>query len=122
MTAAECSGEVAIFDLLSHADMHHAFNEGYIRIVKAAFPESAISFYACEGQVRYLSTRIADLENVTLTPCPTFRTPFGLSRHNPIAGNWAASRCFQTIVAKVTPGKTKFVAVLGIDANLFAVL
>ena len=122
MSAAECGGEVAIFDLLSHADMHHAFNEGYIRTVKAAFPESSISFHACEGQVRYLSRRVADLDNVTLTSCPPFKTPFGLSRHNPLAGNWAASGCLQTIVAKVTPGKTKFVAVLGIDANLFAVL
>ena len=122
MTAAECSGEVAIFDLLSNAHMHHAFNEGYIRTVKAAFPENAISFYACEGQVRVLSRRVADLDNVTLSPCSIFKTPFGLSRHNPLAGNWAASGCLQTIVAKVTPGKIKFVAVLGIDANLFAVL
>ena len=122
MTAAECSGEVAIFDLLSHADMHHAFNEGYIRTVKAAFPESAISFHACEGQVRYLSRRVTDLDNVTLTPCPAFRTPFGLSRHNPVAGSWAASGCLRTIVTKITPGRTKLVALLGIDANLFAVL
>jgi glycosyltransferase involved in cell wall biosynthesis len=122
MTAAECGGEVAIFDLLSHADMHHAFNEGYIRTVKAAFPESSISFHACEGQIRYLSRRVADLDKVTLTPCPAFKTPFGLSRHNPVAGNWAALECLRTIVRRITPGKTRLVAVLGIDANLFAVL
>src|SRR5207302_1438318 len=109
MTAADRRGEVAIFDLLSHADMHNAFNEGYIRTVQAAFPESAISFHACEGQVRHLSRHVADLDNVTLTPCPTFRTPFGLSRHNPVAGNWAASGCLRTIAAKITPGKTKLV-------------
>lgn len=122
MSAAECGGEVAIFDLLSHADMHHAFNEGYIRIISAAFPESAISFHACEGQVEYLSKRVMDLDNVTISPCAGFRTPFGISRHNPVGGNWAASSCLRTIAMKITPGRTRLVAVLGIDANLFAVL
>jgi len=122
MTAAECGGEIAIFDLLSHADMHHAFNEGYIRTVKAAFPESSISFHACEGQIRYLSRLVADLDKVTLTPCPAFKMPFGLSRHNPVAGNLAALQCLRTIVRRITPGKTRLVAVLGIDANLFAAL
>ena len=97
MTAAECGGEIAIFDLLSHADMHHAFNEGYIRTVKAAFPESSISFHACEGQIRYLSRLVADLDKVTLTPCPAFKMPFGLSRHNPVAGNLAALQCLRTL-------------------------
>src|ERR1051325_743188 len=122
MTAPECAGEVAVFDLLSHADMHHAFNEGYIRTVKAAFPESAISFHACEGQVRYLSKRVSDLHNVTLSPCSVFTMPFGLSRHNPVAGSWAASRCLRTMFANITPGRTKLATVLGVDANLFAVL
>src|SRR5213078_4625093 len=76
----------------------------------------------CEGQVRYLSRRVADLDNVTLTPCPAFKTPFGLSRHNPVAGNWAGLECLRTIVRGITPGKTRLVAVLGIDANLFAAL
>src|SRR6185437_10731338 len=122
MSAAECDGEVAIFDLLSHADMHHAFNEGYIRTVRAAFPGSTISFHACEGQVRHLSKRVMDVDNVTLTPCAGFETPFGLSRHNPVAGNWAASSCLRGIATKISPERTRLVAVLGIDANLFGVL
>jgi hypothetical protein len=122
MKASEGAGEVFIFDFLSHEAMHHAFNESYIRIARAAFPESAISFHAGKGQVRHLERRVADLSGLVLEPCETFTVPLGLSRHNPIAGWWAASRCLRTIARKTSPTRPKLVAVLGVDANLFSVL
>lgn len=119
---APASNEIVIFDFLSHEAMHHAFNEGYIRIIRAAFPESTITFYASEGQIRHLKHRVADLDDVVLRPCATFTVPFGLSRHNPVAGRWAAVRCLRAIASRISPANTKLVAVLGVDANLFAVL
>ena len=122
MKGSEGAGEVFIFDFLSHEAMHHAFNESYIRIARAAFPESAIAFYAGEGQVRQMKRRVADLSGVELRPCETFTVPLGLSRHNPIAGWWAASRCLQTMARTTSRTKPRLVAVLGVDANLFSVL
>ena len=122
MSLAQCPGEVVIFDFLSHKAMHHAFNEGYVRVVRAAFPRCRISFYAGEGQIRHLMPRVADLHGVVLQPCATFAVPFGLSRHNPVAGRWAATRCLKTIAGRISSARTKLVAVLGVDANLFAAL
>ena len=49
LDAPECqaiaqSFEIKIFDFLSFDHVHLPFNEGYLRILRAAFPEDHISF------------------------------------------------------------------------------
>jgi hypothetical protein len=121
LTTTPGAGEIVVFDLLSHEAMHHAFNEAYIRTLRAAYPASAITVHAAAGQVRHLAPRVADLAGVTLLACPTFAVPFGFSRHNPLAGGWAASRSL-AVVQERLPRTPRLVAVLGVDSNLYGAL
>lgn len=112
--------EIAIFDFLSHEDMHHAFNEGYLRLVRAAFPSDRIVFRAVRGHADRLAPRIVDMEGVELEAAPPFFVPLGLSRHNPIAGRWAARQCLAFMAEAVASRSPRLTALLGVDANLFA--
>jgi len=116
------SFDIAVFDFISHENMHHAFNEEYIRILRAAFPNDRIIFHAVAGHVERLSGRVADLERVLFRPCAPFAVPFGFSRHNPVAGRWAARRCLDAMSAEIAGRPLRFAALLGIDANLLAVI
>jgi hypothetical protein len=112
--------EVAAFDFLSHETMHHPFNEGYVRVLRAAFPKGSIVFHAAAGHVERLSSRLASLHNVVLRACPPFRSI--QDRHNPLAGRWAALRCLHFMLGETAELKPRLVSVLGVDANLLAVV
>jgi hypothetical protein len=114
--------EIAVFDFLSHDHVHLAFNEGYLRVLSAAYPRDRIWFCAGEGHVERLAPSVADLPNIQLRPCRPFETSFGLSHHNPIAGRWAARRCLYVMAQKMAPCRIRFAALLGINANLLAVV
>ena len=113
---------VAVFDFLSHEFMHHPFNEAYLRLLRAAFPADRVIFHARPGHIEQLAPRFAPADGIEFRPCPPFAVPFGLSRHNPIAGRLGARRCWNSIVAGVGQEKLRMAAVLGVDANLYAVL
>lgn len=113
---------VAVFDFLSHDFMHHPFNEGYLRTLRAAFPGDRIVFHARPGHLERLAPRFSAADGIEFRPCPPFTVPFGLSRHNPIAGRLAARRCRDSMVASIGPETLRLAAVLGVDANLHAVL
>jgi hypothetical protein len=114
--------EIAVFDFLSHANMHHAFNEGYIRTLRAAFPDDTIMFYAVRGQIEYLAKKIGDISNVRLVECMPFQVSGGFSRHHAVAGFLAAQKCYRFILDEIRNLKIRFVSLLGVDANLFAVV
>ena len=114
--------EIAVFDFLSHANMHHAFNESYIRTLSAAFPNDTIRFYAVEGQVQHLAERIRDLDNVGLFKCMPFQVSIGFSRHHAVAGFLAARKCFSFMWNELRDRRVRFVSLLGVDSNLFAVI
>jgi hypothetical protein len=116
------SFDIAVFDFISHENMHHAFNEEYIRILRAAFPDDRIVFHAVAGHVEKLARRVADLDRVEFRPCKPLEVPFGFSRHNPVAGRWAAHRCLDAMTEDVAGRSLRFAALLGIDANLLAVI
>ncbi len=80
--------EIELFDFLSFDHVHLPFNEAYLRILRAAYPDDRISFRAAKGHVERLAPRVADLSDIIFRPCDSFATPFGLSHHNPIAGQW----------------------------------
>ncbi len=113
--------EIALFDFISHPDMHLPFNEEYLRTLHAAWPADHIVFHACAGHVANLAPRVADLPNVTLKPCAPFAPPFGMSKHNPIGGRWAAHDCLRTMADELGGRPRRLVALLGVEANLYAV-
>jgi hypothetical protein len=113
---------IAVFDFLSHEFMHHPFNEAYLRLLRAAFPGDRVIFHARPGHVERLRSRFGAADGIEFRSCPPFAAPFGLSRHNPIAGRLGARRCRGRIVASVGAEKLRMAAVLGVDANLYAVL
>jgi len=114
--------EIALFDFISHENMHQPFNESYVRTLRAAFPEDRILFHASAEHIARLAPRLADLTNVTFGACPPFRVPFGLSRHNPLGGYWAAYRCLRAMAPEVSGRQLRLAALLGVDANLYAVV
>lgn len=114
--------EIAVFDFLSGDHMHLAFNEGYLRTVRAAYPDDLISYQAIEGNVKQLARRLTDLADIELKPCRPFQTSFGLSHHNPVVGRWAARECRNTIYRELTDRHIRFVVLLGFNASLLAVI
>ena len=114
--------DIAVFDFLSHDTMHHAFNEGYLRTIRIAFPEDRIVFHAREGHLRNLGPRIADLPGLTTIAAPPFQPPFGLSRHNPVGGHWAAWQCRKFVTRAIADRPTRLATLLGVESNLWAVL
>jgi hypothetical protein len=116
------SFDIQVFDFLSFDHVHLPFNEGYLRILRAAYPDDHISFSAAKGHIERLAPRVADLANVTLQPCKSFETPFGLSHHNPMAGRWGARQCLN-IIARHTAGRhVRLIALLGFNASLIALI
>jgi hypothetical protein len=113
--------EIAVFDFLSHENMHHAFNEGFVRVLRAAWPEDRIVFHARAGHIANLAPRLSDVGPLRFQPAPPFQPPFGLSRHNPAAGHWAARRCRSFMAQAIANRPVRLAALLGVDSNLWAV-
>jgi len=114
--------EISVFDFLSVDHMHLAFNEGYLRVLKSAYPKDIISFRGVKGHIDRLAPRLVDVDRVIFRPCQAFEPPFRFSHHNLIAGRWAAWRCLR-FIARATAGRpVRFVALLGINASLLAVV
>jgi hypothetical protein len=120
-TAAE-PFEVEVFDFLSFDHVHLPFNEGYLRILKAAYPDDRILFRAAKGHVERLVRRVSDLAGITFQPCDSFETPFGLSHHNPFAGRWAARQCLNVVARRAAGRRVRLTALLGFNASLLAVI
>lgn len=120
--AAAQTAEIALFDFLSLDHVHLAFNEGYLRIVRAAYPYDHISFHAIKGHVDRLSRCVADLGNIRFETCKPFETSLGFSQHNPIAGRWAARQCLISVARKISGRSLRLAALLGVNANLLAVV
>jgi hypothetical protein len=100
--------------------MHLPFNEEYLRVLRAAFPDDRIVFRARAGHVANLKARVADLSGVEFEGCEPFTVPFGLSGHNPLGGRLAARACRQTMEKAVRGQPLRLAALLGIDGNLYA--
>jgi hypothetical protein len=114
--------EIVLFDFISHETMHLPFNESWLRTLAAAFPNDRIIFHARPGHIANLAERIADLSTVQLTPCAPFAVPFGMSRHNPLAGRIGACRPLAVMKRAIAGRNLRLVALLGVDANLYGVI
>src|SRR5436853_3353287 len=103
--ASDCQGavqlyEIEVFDFLSYEHVHLPFNEGYLRVLRAAYPDDRICFHGGMGHVERLMPRVGDVGNIAFEPCKPFETRFGVSHHNPLAGRWAARQCLRSIGGK----------------------
>jgi len=114
--------EIAVFDFLSDEHVHLAFNEGYLRILRAAYPHDRMWFHGSRGHVERLTPRVADLADIAFQPCKPFETPFGLSHHNPLAGRWAARQCLRLIAQESAGRPLRLIALLGFNASLLSVM
>jgi hypothetical protein len=114
--------EIALFDFISHETMHLPFNEEYLRVLRAAFPDDRIVFQARAGHVANLRPRVADLDGIALEACAPFAPPFGLSSHNPLGGCLAARQCRSTMAGAVRGRQLRLAALLGVDGNLYAAI
>jgi len=114
--------EIAVFDFLSDEHVHLAFNEGYLRILRAAYPHDRIWFRGAKGHVERLAPRVADLADIAFQPCKPFETPFGLSHHNPLAGRWAARQCLKLVAQEAAGRPVRLIALLGFNASLLSVM
>ncbi len=112
--------EIALFDFISHETMHLPFNEEYLRVLRAAFPDDRIVFRARAGHVANLKPRVADLSGIDFEVCEPFTPPFGLSGHNPLGGRLAAGNCRRTMADAVRGRRLRLAALLGVDGNLYA--
>jgi hypothetical protein len=114
--------EIAVFDFLSDEHVHLPFNEGYLRILRAAYPHDRVWFRGAKGHVERLAPRVADLADIAFQPCKPFETRFGLSHHNPLAGRWAARRCLRHIAQESAGRPLRLIALLGFNASLLGVM
>ena len=114
--------EIALFDFLSDDHVHVPFNEGYLRILRAAYPDDRIWFRGGKGHVERLAPRVADLADIAFQPCRPFETPFGVSHHNPLAGRWAAHQCLKLTVQESAGRPVRLIALLGFNASLLRVM
>ncbi len=112
---------IAVFDCISHAFMHLPFNEGYLRMLRAAYPDAPIVFHARQAHIDQLAPRFAGDDRITFRACAPLATPFGLSRHNPLGGRIGAWQCWQSLQPSIRRQKLSFAALLGADSNLHAV-
>lgn len=108
---------VAAFDFYSHATMHLPFNEGYLRILRSAYPDEPIRLFAAAPHLQNLRPRLSGLE-IDCQPITRFKLPFGLSFHNPL-GTWLAANACLAEMRRHLPAAPARVALLGVDAGLY---
>jgi hypothetical protein len=114
-------GLIAFFDFLSHPTMHLPFNEGYIRVLRAAFPDDEILVAAEAGHVANLRASCGGLAGVAFVAVAPHSVARSSKAHDPFAGRPAAERCWREVV-RALDGRVPKLAVLGgMDANLLAV-
>jgi hypothetical protein len=114
--------EIAVFDFLSDEHVHLPFNEGYLRILKAAYPHDRMWFRGAKGHIARLAPRVADLADIAFQPCTPFATRFGLSHHNPLAGRWAARQCWKFVAREAAGRRVRLIVLLGFNASLLSVI
>jgi hypothetical protein len=113
---------VAAFDFLSHEFMHLPFNEGYLRVLRAAFTDEEIIFLASNKHLKNIRCKFSPDDHILFRPIEPFGLPSGRSPHNPIWGRPAARRCWAQLTDALLGKKLTFTAILGEDANLLAVI
>jgi hypothetical protein len=113
---------VAFFDFLSHGEMHLPFNEGYLKVLLAAFPEDEIVCGAAAEHVANLRPAFADVPRLRFETVRPLVVARSRDAYLPWRGRPAARACWQEIERVIAAAAPRLVALGGADANLLAVL
>lgn len=113
---------IVVFDLLSHEAMHLPFNEGYLRMLRVAYPDDEIAFFARPGHAAALQAVFQPADRISFQPITHFTPALGLSRHNPLGGRLGAWKCWQAMRAALAGRTPRLAALLGVEANMLSVL
>jgi len=110
---------VYCFDVHSHSKMHLPFNESYIQIVRSAFPNDQIFFYAEPGHIDNLKIKFLTDAKVTFGAIDPMVIPFGFSRHNPLFARLGANKTLNDISKIIKDKDVRLVTLMGADAGLY---
>lgn len=115
--------DIVLIDMVSHAEMHLPFNEGYVNAVSLAFPDKRITFAACEGHVKNLKSKIGPRKNVEYKVIPQFDELLnGKSHHHPLHGRKAAKFYTKWLADNYSLHNIDLVTVLGARAPVINVM
>lgn len=88
-----------LLDLISHENMHIPFNEGYLHVMRAAFPEDEIIFIATEGHLSNVNASLLEQLDIKTTAITNLRDELqGKSPHNPLHSIPAIKRCWRSLM------------------------
>jgi len=111
---------VYCFDVHSHSKMHLPFNESYIQIVRSAFPNDQIYFYAEAGHIDNLKIKFTTDSKVTFGTINPMVIPFGFSRHNPLLARIGANKTLNDISKIIKDKEVRLVTLMGADSGLYS--
>lgn len=92
---------IFIFDFFSHENMHLPFNEGYIRVLKANYPNAHLHFYCCEGHISKLASALTDFDNISFLQCSSLSALSNGRVHNPLFGFWGVIKALNFVQSEV---------------------
>jgi hypothetical protein len=105
---------IILLDLISHENMHIPFNEGYIRVMRCAFPEDEIIFAATAGHIDNMDSTIAKNFNINMIKINNLRDNLGgKSPHSPLHSLSASRKCWHKLCSLSDKKAIRHVAVLG---------
>ena len=95
---------IILLDLISHETMHIPFNEGYIRVMRNAFPDDDIIFAATAGHISNMDKNIAIEFNIKMEETPNLRD---------LLNGKSPKKCWHNLI-QLTKGKSvRLVSLLG---------
>ena len=115
------SRSIVIVDILSHANMHLPFNEGYIKSMRKAFPEDEIIFAGSKNHVGNLKQFIEPEYEISFKCIKDFQEQLGTkSYHNPFYAIPASRRSWNEIMEIVDNKDVRNISFLGANGPLIS--
>ena len=108
---------IVVFDFLSHANMHLPFNVGYIKILRAAFPDDEIIFVAKQEHINNLEPHFSENTSLKWLAFEGFNYENRI-KYNPLQGIVEARKCLKTAASVVRGKKVRLTAIAGVEAIL----
>lgn len=105
---------IILLDLISHENMHIPFNEGYVRMMRSAYPEDEIIFAATPGHINNMAPNLSNEFNITMEKVPNLRDLLkGQSPHSPFYSLRASKKCWNQLVVLASGKSVRLVSILG---------
>lgn len=105
---------IILLDLISHENMHIPFNEGYLRVMRNAFPNDEIIFAATAGHIDNMDANLSEDFNITMKKTANLRDHLnGHSPHSPLYSLRASKKCWNDLLALSSNKTIRSVSILG---------